>query len=75
MFNSRYCHGKCFFGDDDSQNMFVYQPNFNMWELKLKKSTEYVTCWKSKGIYNFKLKPLHGAFLPNIKTFASKIGI
>ena len=55
--------------------MFVYQPNFNMWELKLNKVTEYVTCWKSKGIYNFKLKPLHGAFLPNIKTFGSKIGM
>ena len=35
MFNSRYCHGKCFFGDDDSQNMFVYQPNFNV-RIKIK---------------------------------------
>ena len=46
-----------------------------MLELKSNKGTEYVTCWKSKGTYNFKLKPLHGVFLPNIKTFGSKIGM
>ena len=31
--------------------------------------------WKSKGIYNSKLKALHGAFLPNVKYFGNKIGI
>ena len=46
-----------------------------MLELKSNKGTEYVTCWKSKGTYNFKLKPLHGVFLPNIKTLGSKIGM
>ena len=29
-----YFLGKKFFGDDGSQNMFVYQPTFNMLELK-----------------------------------------
>ena len=29
-----YFLGKNFFGDDGSQNMFVYQPTFNMLELK-----------------------------------------
>ena len=29
-----YFLGKIFFGDDGSQNMFVYQPTFNMLELK-----------------------------------------
>ena len=28
-----YFLGKNFFGDDGSQNMFVYQPTFNMLEL------------------------------------------
>ena len=36
------------------------------YELKLKQSTEFVICWKSKGLYKSKLLPLHCSFLPNI---------
>ena len=57
------------FGDDCFHNMFAYQPTFNTIELKKDKGTNYVTCWKSKGLFEFKLLPLHGAFLSNIKHF------
>ena len=49
--------------------VFVYQPLFNMLELKKDKGTEYVIGWKSKGVYNSKLTSWHGAFLPNMKYF------
>ena len=51
-----YFLGKKFFGDDGSQNIFVYQPTFTMLELNIGKvTTDYVIDWKSKGVYNFKL--------------------
>ena len=37
--------------------------------------TEYVTDWKSKGVFNSKLIALHCAFLSNIKYFGKKIEI
>ena len=43
--------------------------------LKKDMGTEYVISWKSREVYNSKLTTLHGAFLPNIKYFGSKIGI
>ena len=55
--------------------MFVYQPTFNVLELKEDKDTEYIIGWKSKGVYISKLIALHGAFLPNVKYFRNKIGI
>ena len=70
-----YFLGKSLFGDDSSQNTFVYQPTFNMLELKTDKGTEYVIGWKSKGVYYSKLVAFHGAFLPNIKDLTRKIGI
>ena len=35
--------------------MFVYQPTFNMFELKEDKDTEYVVGWKSKRVSASKL--------------------
>ena len=68
--------GRIYFtSNDGSQDMFVYQPTFNVLGLKNDKSTEYSIKWKSEGIYNLKLIALHGAFLPNIKYFRKKIGI
>ena len=58
--------------NDGSQNMFIYQPIFNVLGLK-NKSTEYIISWKSKGAYNSKRKALHGAFLHNLKYFWNKI--
>ena len=55
--------------------MFVYQPTFNVLELKIDKGAEYIIGWKSKGYYNSKLIALHSAFLPNAKDFGNKIGI
>ena len=47
--------------------MFVYQPAFNVIELKNDEGTEYIVSWKSNGIYNSKLIALYGVFLPNVK--------
>ena len=74
-FDSRYFHGNDFFGDDGFQNMFAYQPTFNTLELKQDKGTNYVVGWNSKGLFESKILPLHGAFLPYIKYFGYKIGI
>ena len=52
--------------------MFVYEIKFNILKLKNSKSTECIINWKSKGICNFKLKALHGAFLPKVKHFRKK---
>ena len=55
--------------------MFIYQPTFNVLELKEDKGTEYIIGWKSKGVYNSKFIALHVDFLPNVKYFRNKIGI
>ena len=64
--NDYYC-------DDGSQNMFVYQPKYNVLKLKTDKGTEYMISWKSTGIYNSKLIALHGGFLFKVKDFKTKI--
>ena len=62
--------GRIYFtSDHGSQNIFVYQTIINVLELKKGKSAEYIISWKSKGVYNFELIALHGAFLPNVKFF------
>ena len=48
-----YLLGKNFFGDDGSQNMFIYQPKLSTLELKKDKDTNYVFSWKSKGVYTY----------------------
>ena len=68
--------GRIYFTCNDvSQNMFVYQPAFNVLELKIDKSTEYINGLKSKRLYNCTLIALHGAFLPNATYFGVKIGM
>ena len=64
-----YSLGQFSFGDDGSQNMFVYQPALDTLELKKDKNTDYVLSWKSTGVYTPKLKPLYIAFLHSIKPF------
>ena len=53
-----YFYGN-FFGDDGFQNMFVYQLTLDILELKEEKGIDYVTAWKSKGVYTSKLTPLY----------------
>ena len=53
-------------GVDDFQNMSFYQPTFNTLELNKVKGTGFVIDWKSKVLFESKLLPLHGAFLPNM---------
>ena len=67
--------GRMYFTSDGSQNKFVYQPTFNVLELKIDKGTKYGIGWKSKRLFNSKLVALHGAFLSNIKYFGKKIGM
>ena len=68
--------GRIYFtSNDGSQNTFVYQPIFDTLELKKDKGTDYVLSWKSKGVYNSKLKLLYTAFLHSIKLSGYRIGI
>ena len=62
---------KTFFGCDGFQNMFVYQPTFNMLELKEDKGTEYITAWKSEGLSKSRLYPLYLDII-HYKTVAPK---
>ena len=61
--------------------MFVYEPTFNVLELKIDKGTEYIIGCKSKDVYNSKLGvynskiALHGASFVNVKYFRTKMGI
>ena len=55
--------------------MFVYQPTLDTLELKINKGTDYVPSWKSKRLYNSKLKPLYTAFLHSIKLSGYKMEI
>ena len=54
-FDLTYFLGKTFFGDNGFQNMFVYQPTLNTFELKKDKRTEHFIGWKSKGLFKSKL--------------------
>ena len=65
----------CFTDDDGSQNTFVYQRTFDTLELKKENGTGFVLSWKSKRVYNSKLKPLYTVFLHSIKLSGYKIGI
>ena len=63
---------KFFFSGDGFQNMFVYQPTFNMLELREDKGTVYVIGWKWKGVYISKLILFHATFLLNINVLDTK---
>ena len=54
---------------------FFYQPIFDTLQLKKGKVIDYVLSWKSKGVYNSKLKPLYSAFLYGIKLSGYRMGI
>ena len=49
----------------DLKTHFVYQPGFDT--LELKKDTDYFLSWKSKRVFNSKLKPLYTTFLNSIR--------
>ena len=54
--NSLIMLGRIYFiSDDGFQNIFFYQPSFNVLELKIDKGAEYIIGWKPKGVYNYKL--------------------
>ena len=51
---------------------YVDQPTLNTLQIKYKKTSENFISWKSKGVYIFNLKPLHGAFIPQLRYDAKK---
>ena len=72
-FDLSYFRGKTFFGNDGSQNMFVYQPTLDTLKTKYEKTSGNVINWKSKGVCTSNLKPLHGAFLPKLRYSSKKM--
>lgn len=58
---------RIFFGDNDFQNVFLYQPIFST--LNLKEDL------KSKTLFKSSFEPLHKAFWPKVKQFGHKIGM
>ena len=61
-----------------SKNTFFHLPTLDTLDLKkidLLKDTEYVPSWKSKGVYNIKVKPLYIVFLHSMKLSGYKRGI
>ena len=46
-----------FTGNDDLQNIFVYQLTLSTLQPQKGKSIDYVISWKSKGLYGFILSP------------------
>ena len=59
----------------DLKTHFFYQPTLDTLELKKDKGTDYFLSWKSKGVYNSKLKLLYTAFLHSIKHSEYRTGI
>ena len=60
--------GKTYFTSNHGfQNTFAYQPTLDTLKFKKEKGTDYVLSWKSKGVYDCKLKPFDTSFLH--KTF------
>ena len=59
----------------DLKTRLFNQPTFDKLELKKDKGTDYVLCWKSKGVYNSKLKQLDTDFFHSMKLSEYKIGI
>ena len=51
----------------DQKTYFFYQPTLDTLELKKDKGTDYVLSWKSKGVFDYKLKPSYAACLHSIK--------
>ena len=63
-------------GDDGYKNTFLYQPT--PWYIRIKKremNLLYPFHWKSKGVYNYKLKSVYTAFLLNIKLSGYRVRI
>ena len=52
-----------FISDDRLQNLFAYQTTFNVIKY-LNASTEYITSWRSKGVYNTKIILIRNDSLP-----------
>ena len=54
--------------------MFVYHPKLPLTKYQ-NTNTEYITRWRSRGVYIPDRVPIKNDSLPNIKYFKYKIGI
>ena len=54
-FDSSYFIGKSYFEEDGTQNYLVFQP-INKY-FKVITNTDYVSSWKSKGLFAESIKP------------------
>ena len=43
-----------------------------MLDLKIDKSTEDITGWRSKGFFEWEILPLHGTLIHSIRRFGEK---
>ena len=68
--------GRIYFtSNNESQNIFVYQPRLDTLDFKKDQGTGYVLSWEAKAVFNSELKPLYTAFLNCIKLSEYRIGI
>ena len=54
-FDSGYFIGKSHFEEDDTHNYLVFQPVYRY--FKMITNTDYISSWKSKGLYAESIKP------------------
>ena len=54
-FDSSCFIGKSHFGEDGTQNYLVFQPMYRY--FKMITNTDYISSWKSKGIFDESIKP------------------
>ena len=64
-----------FTSNDGRKNTFFHQTKNDTIELKKYKLTNNSLSWRSKGVYNSKLKPLYTDFLHSIKLSEYRMGI
>ena len=57
-FDSSYFIGKSHFREDVTQNYLLFQPIIMYFKLNTITNTDYVSSWKSKGLFAKSIKPL-----------------
>ena len=58
--SNRIFLGKSYFGDDDNQNYFIFQPMFRY--LKFVTNSQNISWWRSKGLSDEEIKAVNGLY-------------
>ena len=72
-FDSDYFIGKSHFGEDGTQNYLVFLPMYRY--FKVITNTNYISSWKSKGLYDESFKPptkSDNSFNPALNYYGTK---